>query len=82
FITLPEVREIFNAQHRCLSKLLTQASKNMGESWVVLGWFLQKVGAKLVVFCRKLRFLKKACRAFGPVLWTQKIYVNLYGTAD
>ncbi|MBN2376420.1 MAG: carbamoyltransferase, partial [Sedimentisphaerales bacterium] len=26
FITLPEVREIFNAQHRCLSKLLTQAS--------------------------------------------------------
>ena len=25
-------------------------SKNMGESWVVLGWFLKKVGAKLGVF--------------------------------
>ncbi|MBN2376061.1 MAG: hypothetical protein JXD22_06655, partial [Sedimentisphaerales bacterium] len=37
FITLPEVREIFNAQHRCLSKLLTQASK-LGK----VGFFLQK----------------------------------------
>ena len=41
--------------------------ENMGESWVVLGWFLMKVGAKLGDFCRNLRFLKRGCRAFATV---------------
>ena len=53
-------------------------SKNMGESWVVLGWFLKKVGAKLGVFCRNLRFLKKGCRAFATVGLAEKINVNTY----
>ena len=57
-------------------------SKNMGESWVVLGCFLKKVGAKLGVFWRNLRFLKKGCRAFATVDLPRRIDVNLYGTAD
>ena len=53
-------------------------SKNMGESWVVLGWFLKKVGAKLGDFCRNLQVLKKGCRAFAPVKLAEKINVNTY----
>ena len=52
--------------------------ENMGESWVVLGWFLKKVGAKLWFFCRNLQILKKGCRAFATVGLAEKFNVNSY----
>ena len=52
--------------------------ENMGESWVVLGWFLKKVGANLAVFCRNLQVLKKGCRAFATLELAEKINVNTY----
>ncbi len=50
----------------------------MGESLVVLGWFLMKVGAKLGGFCRNLQVLKKGCRDFATVELAEKINVNTY----
>ena len=57
-------------------------SKKWYESWVVLGWFLKKVGAKLGDFCRNLRLLKRGCRAFATVDLATRIYVNPFITAD